>query len=184
LWLASFVWLALYAVAILRTESGSPELWIMALVPFWLIAGHWIKGRWAWGLVVLLLVHNLVAGLLPVMSAKSDYHVVKGKWLVENSTADDLILTSYEPVLIFYLDYFAAAQVVNSGAVGLDEIRDRLESCPGEAYVLSNFFQPLESMQVRSPLLYEQMRATGKALFPEFRMIEDNELGGIYGGVE
>jgi len=178
--LSCVVWLLLYLVAVLRTESGSPELWIMALIPFWLVAGRWIKGRWAWGWVVLLFAHNLIAGLLPVMSEKTDYHAAKGKWLVENSTADDLVLTSYEPIMIFYLDYFTSAKIASSGSVTLEEIQHRLESCEGEVYALSNFFQPLVSMEERNPALYEKMWATGQALRSGFVKTVDDEFGGIY----
>ena len=125
-------------------------------------------------------MHNLVAGLLPVMPEETDYHAAKGQWLVENSTADDLVLTSYEPVMIFYLDYFAAAKTVNSGSASLEEIQRGLESRSGEVYALSTFFHPLDSMKVRSPALYEQMRSTGESLRPEFGKIVENEFGGIY----
>ena len=178
--ISGMVWLILYAFAILRTESGSPELWIMALIPFWVMVGPWIKGRWAWGLVMLLFVHNLIAGLLPVMSENSDYHRAKGQWLVENSAVDDLILTSYEPILIFYLDYYSVARVVNSGEWGFEEIEAWLETHGGKAYAFFSFFQPLESMRVRSPLQYEKMRETGQRLHSAFGKVVDDEFGGIY----
>ncbi len=180
LWIASLVWMLLHALAVLRTESGSPELWIMALIPFWFVVAPLLNRRFATVLVVALFVHNLVAGLLPVMPKETDYHAAKGRWLVENSTADDLVLTSYEPVMIFYLDYFAAAKTVNSGSASLEEIQRGLESRHGEAYALSTFFHPLESMEVRSPVLYEQMQSTGDSLRPEFGKIVENEFGGIY----
>ena len=178
--ISCMVWLILYALAILRTESGSPELWIMALIPFWFIFGRWIKGRWVWGLVILLFVHNLIAGLLPVMSEKSDYHATKGKWLVENGKRDDLILMSYEPILIFYLNYYSVARVVNSGEWDLEEIEALLDNHGKTAYAFFSFFKPLESMQVRSPAQYEKMLETGQALCLGFEKRVDDEFGGIY----
>ncbi len=178
--ISCIAWLLLYAVAVIRTEAGSPELWILGLLPFWLLFAPLLRGRWAWLLVALLFAHNLVAGLLPVRSATSDYHAAKGRWLVEHSTKEDLILTSYEPVMIFYLDYFAAARVVNSGQTDLEGIEELLESCTGKAYALSTFFQPLKSMRIRSPGQYETMRATGEALRPRFGRMVDDEFGGIY----
>ena len=94
--------------------------------------------------------------------------------------ADDLILTDYEPVMIFYLDYFTPADVVNSGALSLEGIQDGLGMLQGNVYAPSTFFQPLESMQVRSPAQYERMLATGEALLPRFEKIHDDEFGGIY----
>lgn len=225
--ISAVTWLLLYAVAVVRTEAGSPELWIMALVPFWLVAGPvlshevWGMGHGArlahhvsrvglgnvastsrasattgegcsvgsmsrrvrllpWFLVAALFAHNLIAGLLPVMSKTSDYHAKKGRWLIENSTGDDLILTDYEPVMVFYLDYFADAHVLNSGQRSLDEIKQELETCAGEAYAVSSFFRPMESMKVRSLDQYEKMLKTGDALRLGFGRIVNDEFGGIY----
>lgn len=184
--IAAWAWLLLYAVAVVRTESGSAELWILGLVPFWLVVASLLRGegtaaRWAsWPMVVLLFLHNLVAGLLPVMPASSDYLQAKGKWLVENATARDLILTSYEPVLIFYLDYYSKAGLVDSGAVSLDGLNERLDSATGAVYAFSTFFHPQESMKVRIPAGYGRMSATGAALRPRFGKVVDDEFGGIY----
>jgi hypothetical protein len=174
------VWVTLYIIAVIRTESGSPELWILGLVPFWLLVARLLQGFRTSILVAMLFIHNLVAGLLPVMPADSDYHAAKGRWLVENSTAEDLILTSYEPVMIFYLDYFSPAKIVNSGAVGLEKIHHRLGVNEGEVYALASLFQPLESMKIRNPKQYDQMARTGEVLLPRFDRIVENEFGGIY----
>ncbi len=189
LWIASLVWLFLYAVAVLRTESGSPELWIMALIPFWLVLAPFLQGRVVAALIVLLFVHNLIAGLLPVLPASSDYHRAKGQWLVENSTSNDLILTSYEPVMIFYLNYFSEAEIMSTHVASVDDIEAKLGDVQGRVYALSNLFEPLESMQTRNPILYEQMQKIGATMFPRFEKTVENEWGGIYslkqiGGLE
>ena len=178
--ISCIAWFLLYAVAVIRTEAGSPELWVLGVIPFWFIFSPLLRGRWAWVLVALLFAHNLVAGLLPVMSEKSDYHVAKGRWLVEHSTKDDLILTSYEPVMIFYLDYFGAARVVNSGDISLKDINALLDDPQGKVYALNSFFQPLESMRVRRLDLYERMEESGQALRGRFVKIQNDEFGGIY----
>ncbi|MDF7825685.1 hypothetical protein P4B35_16780 [Pontiellaceae bacterium B12227] len=253
--LSTIVWLLLYAFAVIRTEAGSPELWIMALIPFWLIValclnqfifGHQKaqesqnhgRGRKTasgpegptprredsgqkkanrgqrteagelrvraqhpaagakgptpktkyqvaspqalWLFAALLFCHNLIAGLLPVMSAESDYHAVKGKWLVENCGPEDLILTDYEPVMIFYLDYFTESEILNSGQLSLNQIKEALGSRRGKAYAVSSFFQPMEAMRVRSPSAYDKMRSTGETLLPEFDKIADDEFGGTF----
>ena len=79
------VWLLAYVIVILRTEAGSMELWIMALIPFWLILLHWIHLRWASILLLSLLLHNGVAGIFPLRSEQSDYHVMKSAWVLEKS---------------------------------------------------------------------------------------------------
>jgi hypothetical protein len=178
--LSCLTWIVLYALAVIRTEAGSPELWIMALIPFWLLVAPLLRGRLAWLLVAALFAHNLIAGLLPVMAEKSDYHAAKGRWLVENCAADDLILTDYEPVMIFYLDYFTECRILNSGILTLNEIAKALEEPAGNVYALKSFFQPMESMRVRSPKGYERMRNTGQELLPGFEKTTDDAFGGIY----
>lgn len=178
--ISCIVWLALYFGAIIRTEAGSPELWIMALVPFWIIVTPLLNKRGFIFLISVLFIHNLIAGLLPVMSKDSDYHAAKGAWLVKNSSAENLILTDYEPVMIFYLDYFSDAKVLSSGALERSEFDHILGSKHGTAYALGSFFQPMESMQVRSPNMYARMLETGTSLRPRFRKIADNQFGGIY----
>ena len=187
--LSALVWLLLYAVAVLRTEAGSPELWIMALVPFCLLAhgawsmGHGVGGKpsaVSWLLLASLFTHNLVAGLLPVMPEESDYHAAKGQWLEEHAQPSDLILTSYEPVMIFYLDYFALGEVVNSGSHPEKDIERLIDGTSGTVYALDSFFHPLEPMRIRSPELYEKMRGIGLDFAPRFEKVHDDEFGGIY----
>ncbi|MDF7807621.1 DUF2723 domain-containing protein [Pontiellaceae bacterium B12219] len=174
------IWLMLYALAVIRTEAGSPELWIMALIPFWWLVGPLLKGRSAWVLVILLFAHNLIGGLLPVMSQDSDYHAKKSAWLLEHISEEDLVLTSYEPILIFYLNYYCPAQLLNSSENSLEQIKDAIGMSSGNIYAFNTFFQPLDSMQVRSPDMYERMLETGNELSAEFMKVEKNEFGGIY----
>ena len=175
-----WVWLLLYAVAVIRTEAGSPELWILALIPLWMLLAPLLRGTMGWTLVVLLFAHNLIGGLMPVLSAQSDYHVEKGTWLVEHATADDLVLTSYEPIMIFYLNYFCAAQLVSSGDTSIDQLDEKLGMLQGKAYCLNTFLQPLDSMRYRSPELYEKMVERGAYFAPHFKEIVADEFGGIY----
>jgi hypothetical protein len=132
-------------------------------------------------LVASLFIHNLLAGLVPVLSEASDYHVQKSAWVVEHAMADDLILTSYEPILIFYLTYHSQAQLLSSGSLSAEQIQDALGKCQGNAYALNTFFQPLESMQHRNPVLFDRMQETGRVFFPRFGKVVENEFGGLYG---
>ncbi len=187
------VWLILYAFAVIRTEAGSPELWIMALVPFWFLFAMLMYGDGFVGpgvgsmrrvasffLIIFLFMHNLLAGLLPVMSSASDYHIAKGAWLLEHTTEDDLILTSYEPIFIFYLNYYTSVTVINSGSVSIEQITDDLDKIDGDAYALDTFFHPLRSMKYRNPALYEKMLQAGNDLNARFVKVVDDEFGGIW----
>jgi hypothetical protein len=178
--LACLLWILLYSAAVIRTEAGSPELWILVLIPFWLVMQPLLVGRRAAWLAAALFLHNLIGGLLPVMSVESDYHVAKGRWILEHSGEDDLILTSYEPIMIFYLTYFAEAQVINSGACREDALHHYLGSCRGNVYALNSFFEPLPSMRVRSPEAFARMEEIGQAFRPGFVRIVEDEFGGIF----
>jgi hypothetical protein len=195
--ICSLVWLILYAVAVLRTEAGSPELWIMGLIPFWLLVSSLLQGaygksalewggsiplskKYLWTFVGFLFLHNLVAGLLPVMKEESDYHAQKGKWLVDHVTDHDLVLSSLEPVMIFYLDYHLPKPVLSSAVLGANQLEQMLGKAEGDAYALNNVFEPLSSMKVRYPALFERMMKTGQILRPEFEQVVEDEFGGIY----
>ncbi|MDZ8117338.1 hypothetical protein [Pontiella agarivorans] len=178
--LSAIVWFLLYGVAVIRTEAGSPELWIMALIPCWLLFSSLLRGRVGWILVFCLFAHNLIAGMLPVRSERSDYHAQKSKWLLEHTTREDLILTSYEPILIFYLNYFADAEVRVSSSDSFEELDERLGLIEGNAYAVDTFFQPLESMKCRSPEMYDRMVKIGKRMRARFELVKKDEFGGIY----
>lgn len=227
---SALIWFILYAIAVIYTEAGSPELWIMALIPFWLMVASllahranatiqgsvsksgrcsvgsvsrigWIASpeqsgkadssnngrcrvgfvsRIGWILVFLLFLHNLIGGLWPVMSKKSDYHAAKGRWLVEHTTPDDIILTDYEPVMIFYLNYYSPAQVINSGSVDPSELQKMMENAEGGVYAVDSFFHPMESMRVRSPELYKHMLVNGQELSGDFVKVVDDAFGGVW----
>ncbi|HEY5653424.1 MAG TPA: hypothetical protein VIR63_03530 [Pontiella sp.] len=178
--LSCLVWFILYAVAVIRTEAGSPELWVLALIPFWLIVVPLLKTRMAGVMVGALFFHNLVGGLIPVYSQEGDYHVAKGRWLVENAAANDAILIDYEPIMIFYLDYFTKAEILNSAEHDPDTLKQALGSVTGNAYAVHSFFEPMKSMQVRAPLLYENMLFNGTAFQSRFVRAYRDEFGGIY----
>ena len=203
LMICSPVWFVLYSVAVIRTEAGSPELWIMALIPFWLLVALLMqdaplssktagcsgsiflrvlcgKMNLLWVLVVLLFSHNLIAGLMPVMGKASDYHAAKSEWLLEHTTEQDVILSSYEPVLLFYLNYYARAEVLSSAGWIPEELELRLGKVEGDVYALNNFFAPVPSMKVRYPKLGEKMEQTGAVLRPRFMCVREDIFGGVY----
>lgn len=178
------LWLFFYVIAILRTEAGSPELWIPALIPAWLLASGLMtvktKRIWLLGILPLLFVHNLVGGLLPVMSQTSDYHAAKSAWLIEHASAEDLILTSYEPILLSYLAYYSDAEIINSGAWGLEDLERKLDQHKGMAYALPELFWPLSSMEMRNPILYQMMADNGKQLETRFEPMVHTDFGSIF----
>ena len=179
-WALAPLWLVGYAAAVVHVEAGSPELWLMALVPLWLTLLPFLRRRVAFALVGALFAHNLAAGLLPLRSEAADYHAAKCAWAIAHAGPEDVVLVDYEPVLISYLQYRCPARVVDSGSADCAEIRSVLGSSAGKAYALASFFEPAESMRVREPRQYARMRATGDAFRPDFEKVAENEFGGVY----
>ena len=174
------VWLLIYVIVILRTEAGSMELWIMALIPFWFILLHWIHLRWAPILLLSLLLHNGVAGIFPLRSEQSDYHVVKSAWVLEKSQKGDIICVDYEPILISYLTYYGEAHVVNSASYKADELSKFILNCDGNVWALHSFFEPMPAMEWRNEKIFNRQIMNSKRLKKLFILKNPDSFGGVY----
>ena len=174
------VWLLAYVIVILRTEAGSMELWIMALIPFWFILLHWIHLRWAPILLLSLLLHNGVAGIFPLKSEQSDYHVVKSAWVLEKSQKGDIICVDYEPILISYLTYYGEARVVNSALYKADELSQFILNYEGNVWALHSFFEPMPAMEWRNKKLFNRQIMNSKRLKKLFTLRNPDSFGGVY----
>ena len=112
-------WLVAYMPAALRQERGNPELWVIALVPFWGLVGS-LAGRVGLrppvvliALPVAIALHSAVVGFVPIQSPSNDANVIAGQWLIQNAGPEDLVLTDDNQVFTRYLRYQTQAQVVN-----------------------------------------------------------------------
>ena len=178
------VWLALYAFAVIRTEAGSVELWIMALIPFWLIVSHFLSlNRMGW-LVLGLFIHNGVAGMLPVMDISTDYHRAKSEKIMQLSDKNDLVLIDYEPILHFYLTYYDDATVRCSAGYSKEEIESQVLNWKGDVWTLNSFFEPMKSLELRYPIMFKKQREIGRHVRELFVLVEDDPFGGIYRKLE
>lgn len=111
--------MAAYALPAVLQERGNPELWIIATVPLWGLAiclGQRCgprPPRSVFVLAALLLVHTVVAGLLPVHSRDHDVNYLSSLYLREHAPAGSLVVTDDNQVLTRYLRYELPVTVLN-----------------------------------------------------------------------
>lgn len=181
---AGFLWFGLYAGAVVLTESGSPELWLLALLPlifFGIVLMSRLElNRPLWVLVVLLPLYNYFAGLLPVMPAETDYYARKCEWFVREAGSDDVILTSYLPLQIAYLEYFTDARIVNTAMEDRDSLDALFAEHCGRVFAVPETFSVPRSMRVRNPYGSKHMDALGQWMKPRFERIYPDRFGGIW----
>ena len=178
--LTLIAWLALYAIAVIRTEAGSGELWIMALIPFWLIVSHFLSPKRMGWLVVGLLIHNGIAGVFPIMDSSTDYHLAKSETIMQLSGERDLVLIDYEPILHFYLRYYDNATVICSADYSKTEIEDQVLNWNGAVWTVNSFFEPMESLKMRYPAMFERQIEIGQQVKDLFVQVDTDSFGGIY----
>jgi hypothetical protein len=174
------VWLVLYAIVVIRTEAGSVELWIMALIPFWLSISHFLSPKHMGWLLVGLLLHNGIAGVFPIRDSSTDYHWAKSERIMQLSDERDLVLIDYEPILHFYLRYYDNATVICSADYSKAEVEDQLLNWKGTVWTVNSFFKPMESLKMRYPAMFKHQIEIGQQVKDLFVQVETNSFGGIY----
>lgn len=186
------VWFVAYAGAILFLEPGNPEVWVMGLVPFWLlfcglIAAPISRDNRLWvilALVAALALHNTVGGMAPLRREQGDYNGRKADWVLRNAGAGDLILTAGNPVFERYLRYYSTARVEylhHWSEERLSRSPARALDLPeGRVFVLGDVFAPPASLRVRFPNKSEQIDDFARRLKPRVQKVHDNEFAGVY----
>ena len=177
---ALWIWLLIYVIAIIQIESGSMELWILALIPFWLIVAHCIEKKWALILIISILIHNGIAGILPLKNKQSDYHYMKSFWLLENISNNDIILVDYEPILISYLKYNSMAKIINSSDYKLAELKELITNTDGKVWAFNSFFEPMSSMKLRNKDIFYNQTINSEKLKQMFILEYEDIFGGVY----
>lgn len=126
-------WLAAYALPAVLQERGNPEMWIIATVPLWglvICLGQRCgpqPPRSAYLLATVLLVHTVVAGLLPVHSRDDDVNYQSSLYLREHAPAGSLVVTNDNQVLTRYLRYELPVTVLNLNS---QQLPDDLSAYP------------------------------------------------------
>ncbi|WP_416308173.1 protein O-mannosyl-transferase family [Neptunicella sp. SCSIO 80796] len=116
------IWVLINGAIIGRLNPAGTEAWIMLLAPLTILVSLWIiqplldtHKKTLVLLVSLLFAHNLLAGMLLVHNPGEEYHRIKGKWVIEHATADDLVIVSGDAGFAEALRYLSPAKILYIG---------------------------------------------------------------------
>ncbi|WP_153798951.1 protein O-mannosyl-transferase family [Foetidibacter luteolus] len=110
----------LYMAIVIYFDPNSPEPFVMAVVPFWLLVGSTVGKTFEKKNLVLplylfiaaLLLHNIAAGYLMYRNKNTDYLVYRSNWLLAHARQGDVILSDWRSGgLAKYMKYHSAAEV-------------------------------------------------------------------------
>ena len=181
------LWFAIYALAILYLEPGNPEVWVLGLVPFWLLVCGLVISPIAhanelWVVLVLLLslgLHNYVGGIGLLKDPASDYNVQKAAWVLEHAGQDDLIVSAGNPVFLRYLNYYSKSSVIDLNYSNPGDL-ETAERKAAKVFVLDDVFNYPSSLKIRFPRMEEKVAAYATKLKPGVEKVADNEFGGVW----
>ena len=113
------LWLLVSTAVIGRLNPAGIEAWLMVLIPlFCLLAVFFfeplVEARRTLLLTTILFVftaHNLTGGMAITWSPTGDFDYVKGQWVIEQATGDDLIIVIDDAGLAEMLRYRSQAKV-------------------------------------------------------------------------
>jgi hypothetical protein len=181
-------WLLLHLlIGILFSPPGQPEVWMLALLPGWLLVVCLlvpVKGtfRPLVAVVIALFAHNLIGGLWVYCNPEGDRGRAKGGWLVENSRPEDAILTADSPVFARYLRYWAPAQVFDLQHLR-NELREswpRVQAAQGTVFATDDVFRPPAYYRVLRPVESDSLIAFGSEIQGNFSRVIVDEFGGVW----
>lgn len=189
----TIVWFCGYAGALLFLEPGNPEVWVMGLVPFWLafcglIVAPLSKQNLLWPvllLVVLLGFHNYVGGIRPLQNPEGDYNRQKAEWILQNATAEDIVLTADNPVFERYLRYYSVAQVkylhrwVNDPSASVPELLHRTPG-QGRVFFMGDVFSIPAPVTRRFPESSSFVERFAMQVHPRALLVHEDSFGGVY----
>ena len=180
------VWFLGYAGLLLFVEPGNPELWVMGLIPFWLLICGLILlpltvDNRLWlpaAVLVLLFVHNGVGGIGALGDPEKDYQHQKAKWIIEHATANDVVVTAGNPVFERYLRYHFEGNVIYlyGEFPDLEELLARSD----RVFVLGDVFNQAESLRIRFLARTQLIDGYAEELKPLVELVAEDEFGGVY----
>ena len=181
------LWFAVYALAILYLEPGNPEVWVLGLIPFWLLVCGLVISPIAhanelWVVLVILLFlgfHNYLGGISILKDPATDYNQQKAAWVLEHAGENDVIITAGNPVFLRYLNYYAASKVTDLNYVGEEGLEFLFDDVQ-RVYVLNDVFDYPPSMRIRFPEVAKTIDAYAVELKPHADKIVDDEFGGVW----
>jgi len=185
----AIIWFIGYAGLLLCIEPGNPELWVMGLIPFWLIFCGLVllpltvdNRLWLpFAMLMILFIHNGFGGIGVLGDPSKDYQYQKAKWILENATTNDVIITAADPVFERYLSYHFNGQVLYLQQQPSKQLLEgKLPVTKGEVYVLGDVFNQIKSLRIRFPEQTAEIDIYAEKIRPKVVKIADDEFGGVY----
>jgi hypothetical protein len=181
------LWFAMYAAMLLILEPGNPEVWVLGLVPFWLLVCGLViapiaRANELWIVLlslVCLALHNYAGGVALLKNPEADYNYQKAAWVFENAQTEDCVLTAENPVFIRYLRYYAKASVIDLNAESFEQVQQTV-ALSDRTLILNDVFDYPRSMALRFPNHAKAVEQYARTYRPASRMIVENEFGGVW----
>jgi hypothetical protein len=170
-------------------QPGNPEMWIMGLVPLFLVLAG-LSARQARQRspklfllgVILFGALNYFGGMGMLRTTEGDYNYQKSKWILTQAQEDDIILTAGNPVFVRYLRYHAEAEVQDLFQWSGEDF-ERWSFNPrlseNEVYVLGDVLQPPASLSQRFPVQYERIITFARDVENQLTPVHFDEFGGV-----
>jgi len=174
---------------LLCIEPGNPELWVMGLIPFWLIFCGLVllpltvdNRLWLpFAMLLVLFIHNGVGGIGVLGDPEKDYQNQKAQWILDHATNNDVVITAADPVFERYLSYYFKGQVLYLHRLSPEQLREgKLPVTNGEVYVLGDVFNQIKSLRIRFPDQTAEIDTYAEMIRPKVVKITDDEFGGVY----
>ena len=185
----AIIWFLGYAGLLLCIEPGNPELWVMGLIPFWLIFCGLVllpltvdNRLWLpFAMLLMLFIHNGSGGIGVLGDPEKDYQFQKAKWIMEHASVDDVVVTAADPVFERYLRYYCKGQVVYLYDWTPVQLRNGdLPPTEGETYVMGDIFTQIKSLRIRFPGQTAEIDLYAEKIRPAVVQIAEDEFGGMY----
>jgi hypothetical protein len=180
--LAVFLWALGLAIVILARSPTTPEAWLPILIPAWILIGVGILDRVperasgvAVAFVLVLAVHNLVAGILVMRSPDNDLGARRAAWLLANAKEGDVILVAEGSTFERYLAYRTSAEVVPLRYLDAGELRRRyaaVTDSAGDVFATEGVFLSKSEYCAQSQSLCEDLNEFGAQIRGQFMPID------------
>ncbi|NLX27181.1 MAG: hypothetical protein GXY61_14685, partial [Lentisphaerae bacterium] len=188
LWVV-FLWFAGYAGLLLFIEPGNPELWVMGLLPLWLLFCGLVllpltvdNRLWLPFLLLLVLfVHNGVGGIGVLGDPSKDYQQQKAKSVLAHAGSNDVVVTAGSPVFERYLRYQFPGKVIYLYDLSEEQLSDAILPVNSHnIYILDDVFHQHRSLITRFSEKTKQIERFAEKVMPYVEKVADDEFGGIY----
>lgn len=184
---AAGLWFFIYMISLLVMEPGNPEVWLLGLVPFWLLVCGLVimplvRSNRLWIILLMFLFlggHNYIGGINLLKNPDMDFNKNKAAWVLENSVSNDLIITAGNPVFVRYLRYYSIADVIDLNFSSPEQLTRRIEHAR-TTFILNDVFDYPSSMRIRFPIVAEKIDRYATELELKSLRLFENEFGGVW----